>query len=190
LTIVVLLVLVLVWAVVLVPSLLKRTAERRSDSIGAFHRHLRVLQRTTPGSGAPERALAASGDFERMARAADGEDHAVSERQGIAEASPNSATRTVVQRCDPYFRAGACKRRRDVVIVLVSAVLVTAAIGALPAARPILIITPVLVAVLVAYVALLLRMRNRAVEREMKLRYLPEPIDRQPAMVIRRAAMR
>ena len=48
-TILVLLILVLVWAAVLGPSLLRRRFERRSgDSIGEFHQHLRVLRRTGP----------------------------------------------------------------------------------------------------------------------------------------------
>ncbi len=45
----VLLILGLVWAAVLVPSLLRRRSDRRSsDSIGEFHQQLRVLRRTGP----------------------------------------------------------------------------------------------------------------------------------------------
>ena len=45
----VLLILVAVWALVLGPSLLRRRFERRSsDSIGSFHRQLRILGRTGP----------------------------------------------------------------------------------------------------------------------------------------------
>ena len=60
-TIVVLVVLVLVWAVVLGPSLLRRTSDRQSkDSIGSFHRQLHVLGRTGPSLMAPAHRLGSS----------------------------------------------------------------------------------------------------------------------------------
>jgi hypothetical protein len=56
---VVLLILAVVWAVFLVPQVVRARAEKTpADSIGAFRNQLSVLQRTTPGSpfGAPRPA--------------------------------------------------------------------------------------------------------------------------------------
>jgi hypothetical protein len=40
------------------------------------------------------------------------------------------------------------------------------------------------------YVAMLVRMRGRALERSVKLHYLPEPVANQPLSVIHRTAAR
>ena len=65
--IVVLLILVVVWAAILAPGLLRRMRDRRSEvAIGEFHRHLRVLQRTGPAAMRPA--------FRLQHRAADGGD--------------------------------------------------------------------------------------------------------------------
>ena len=69
-TIVVLLILGVVWAAVLGPSLLRRKFDRRSgDSIGEFHQQLRVLRRTGPAVVAPAFRLMTSLPDERAASA-------------------------------------------------------------------------------------------------------------------------
>jgi len=170
LTVVVLLILVVVWAIVLGPSLLRRRAERHSgDSIGAFHRQLRVLEHTGPTLVDPAN---------RLARAAQ------------ATASPRTPAHRPNVRHDPFFRPEACRRRRDVLIVLVSLTVGTGVLGAIPAMRPALVLTAMAAIALVGYVALLVRLRTLAVEREVKLRYLPQPSQPQPAFVVRRAVAR
>jgi hypothetical protein len=51
-------------------------------------------------------------------------------------------------------------------------------------------VTGVGVVALVAYVAILVRLRNGAREREVKLRYLPQPVDRESSVVVHRVVAR
>jgi heme A synthase len=95
-----------------------------------------------------------------------------------------------MRRSDPYFRPGACKRRRDVLMVLVCALTITGLIGVIPAMRLLLAVTAFVGVALTAYVALLIRLRNHALEREAKLRYLPQNTHHDIPLVIRRAASR
>jgi hypothetical protein len=119
-------------------------------------------------------------------------------RTGLIVVRPDAAVpisardqrRLSARRPDPYFRAEACKRRRDVLAGLLLAVMCTAPLGIVPSARPILIFTGVALFALVGYVVLLVRLRTQARERELKLRYLPERLDRQPLVHSRRVAAR
>ena len=166
----ILLILVVVWAAVLAPSLLRRRAERHTgDSIGAFHRQLRVLEHTGPSLVDPAN---------RLANAA-----------GVRLPAPESAHPPNV-RHDPFFRPEACRRRRDVLLVLVGVVVGTGLLGAIPAMRPILVLTAIAAVALAGYVGLLVHLRTLAVEREVKLRYLPQVSQPEPAFVIRRAVAR
>jgi len=172
LTIVILLILVIVWAIVLGPILLRRRADRRSgDSIGAFHRQLRVLEPTGPSLVDPANRL----DLPLGDLAATG--------AGRRPHPPDV-------RHDPFFRADACRRRRAVLIVLVGATTATGLLGLIPVLRPILVVTIVCAVALLAYVVLLVHLRTLAVEREVKLLYLPQVRQPQPAFVVRRVAAR
>ncbi|MGA2037306.1 MAG: hypothetical protein ABSH04_06960 [Acidimicrobiales bacterium] len=193
-TIVVLLILLLVWAVVLGPSLLRRGAQRHStDSIGAFHRQLRVLQHTGPSLVDPIHRLDASLPATHI-----GAHPHSGNRPGLIVVRPDAAPpvsgqhirASSVRRPDPYFRAEACKRRREVLLALLLVVVCTGLLGAIPAARLLLAVTSVAVVALTAYVVLLVRLRNRALEREVKLRFLPQPVDRESSIVIRRVVAR
>jgi hypothetical protein len=191
---VVLLILVVVWAAVLGPSLLRRGAQRRStDSIGAFHRQLRVLERTGPLSVDPVHRLDTSVPSAHVAQRQAG-----SERKGLIVVRPDAALPPNAQepapasssrRPDPYFRPEACRRRRDVLLSLLVTVVLTGVAGAVPSVRPVLVLTAVSFVALVGYVALLVRLRNSALEREAKLRYLPTPMESEP-VVTRRVAAR
>ncbi len=189
-TTVVLLILAMVWAVVLGPSLLRRRAERRAtDSIGAFHRQLRVLQRTGPsmvdaahrlGTELPE-----SGSPFRVAGA----------RGGILVVRPDAPGSMPLdvrahRRPDPYFRPEACKRRRDVLLLLLSVLVATGLLGAVPKMHALLYVTIVGAVALAGYVGLLVHLRNLALEREVKLHYLPQPTEHESTLVVRRAAVR
>ena len=171
----VLLILAMVWAVVLGPSLLRRRAERRANnSIGDFHRQLRILQRTGPAVVSPAYRLA-------------------SDDQGYSRLFQRPGAHAAVQaqrRPDPYFRPDACKRRRDVLFVLLGVLIGTGLLGAVPAMRPLLYVTIAGAVSLAVYVGLLVYLRTLALEREVKLRYLPEPAERESAIAVRRIAAR
>jgi hypothetical protein len=189
LTIVVLLILAVVWAAVLGPGMLKRVLERRSgDSIGMFHRQLRVLERAGPTLVAPAFRLTVS-------HPESGPRHVPP--RALTLVPPDVPTRRGASRGDaggrpgrdPYFRPGACKRRRDVLLWLVTAVLGTGVLGAIPELRILLAVTALCFVLMALYLAMLVRMRSRAVERTVKLRYLPRPVA-EPTIVVRRSAAR
>jgi len=204
----VLLILAAVWALVLGPSLLRRRFERRSsDSIGSYHRHLRVLGRAGPTLVDPAYRLRTElprspasplvGDVAETARWHE----PVADRPGLIVVRPDArrTLRSAASDCggreqglrlDPFFRPEASKRRRDVLMVLGCAVVVTGLLGALPALRLLLVGTAVFAVALAAYVTLMVVLRNRALERVAKLRYLPRPVERETSVPTRRAAAR
>ena len=203
----VLLILVAVWALVLGPSLLRRRFERRSnDSIGSFHRQLRILGRTGPTLVDPAYRLRTELPRPSVSSIADDSDETVrldlpsSDRPGLIVVRPDARqpVRSVGAdhggrdglRSDPFFRPGASKRRRDVLMVLGCVVVLTGLLGAVPFLRPLLVVTAVFLAVLAVYVTLLVVLRNRALERVAKLRYLPRPIERDLSVPTRRVAAR
>jgi hypothetical protein len=194
LTIVVLVVLVLVWAVVLGPSLLRRTMDRRAkDSIGSFHRQLHVLGRTGPSLMPPAHSLETSLPAPRRDVADSGWLVSVSSRNGptpMYRETPDVPSPGVQRRSDAYFRPGPCRRRRDVFMVLLCTLTVTGLVGIIPALHLMLAMTAFVAVVLVAYVGLLVRLRNQALEREAKLRYLPHRADYDPTVTVRRVASR
>ena len=146
----VLMLLAVVWIAVLAPPLLKRGAEsRRADSIGDFHRQLGVLRRTGP------RAAGLAG-------------YRAPARPGVAGAT-YASQRTAV----PVARSRTLKRRRDVLVGLVGSTVVFAGIGMVPRLHVVLAAAAITAVLLVAYVAMLVRIRNLAAEREMKLTFLP-----------------
>jgi len=167
LTTVVLLILGVVWAVVLGPSLLRKRAERHSgDSIGAFHRQLRVLEHAGPSLVDPANRMAS------MKRSIPTGPHPPDVRH------------------DPFFRPEACRRRRDVLLVLTATTVLTGLLGAIPSMQPLLVLTGLAFAALVGYVVLIVRLRALALEREVKLRYLPQPVQHESTLVVQRVAAR
>jgi hypothetical protein len=63
-------------------------------------------------------------------------------------------------------------------------------LGAIPVMRPLLFVALAAVVAMVAYLGLLVHLRTLAAEREVKLRYLPTPIEHEQSIVIRRAGVR
>jgi hypothetical protein len=104
--------------------------------------------------------------------------------------APEAGTRATLRRPDPYFRPGACKRRRDVLMVLLCTLTVTGLVGVIPAMHILLTVTGFVGVVLLVYLGLLIRLRNHALEREVKLRYLPPSIEYDLPMQVRRVASR
>jgi hypothetical protein len=92
------------------------------------------------------------------------------------------------QRRDRFFRPEACKRRRDVLASMGCVIFASGVLGAIPVLRPLLGLTALTVVAAAIYVVMLVRLGGRASERAAKLRYLPEPVEDEPSIVIRRAA--
>jgi len=148
-SLVVLLILAIVWAVFLVPQVVRARAEKTpADSIGAFRNQLSVLERTTPP---------------------------VTGHRPVAGFSAGaSLTRSAYQR--PVYRATReqVRRRRQVILVrLLGAMAITLALGLL--VRPVLYLHGVLDVLFLSYCALLWRAQALATERDVKVRYLPGP---------------
>ena len=137
----VLLILALVWAIFLVPQLVRaRTASSPADSIGAFRKQLSVLERTSPASDGSAPLSAAS-------------------PSGVPLSIP---TRSEVRR-----------RRRDVLVGLGAAALVTFLLYLVTGASAVLVVHVVVDVLLALYVFFLARARALAEERGEKVRYLP-----------------
>jgi hypothetical protein len=77
-----------------------------------------------------------------------------------------------------------------VLLAILLLVVCSGLLAVIPAVRPLLAVTGAAVIALAAYVSLLVRLRNRALEREMKLRYLPRQVDRDSSIVVRRVVAR
>jgi hypothetical protein len=146
-SLVVLLILAVVWAVFLVPQVLRHRAEKTpADSIGAFRNQLNVLERTTPGMlGRSSRPLPPA--------------------PGIGLGRPLG--RSVSQK--ELIR----RRRQNILFGLLAAMGTTLLLGLL--VPKVLLLHVALDVLFVAYCAMLVRARNVVAEREMKVRYLPGP---------------
>jgi hypothetical protein len=156
----VLFILAVLWAVVLVPPLLRSRSQHSADSIVDFNNKLDVLGRTNG--------------------------HLEVENLSAGEPSPPSPDRDLV----PALRASAAqrsaRRRRDAIRVLMASVTVTLVLAAVThaaAAWALQILVDVLVA---AYFALWAWARTLQVERAEKVRYMPER--RAPELALRRSA--
>ena len=171
--IVVLLVLALVWAAVLVPQHVRNRAEGRpSDSIGAFQKQLSVLERTSPGA--------------RSVRA-------VASLPSSSSSHRTAAPAARLRQVPAAGRSSARKRRKDILCGLLAAMAGSLVLGFLPGLRVMLGLHLALDVLFVAYVAMLVRLRNVAEERESKVRYLPATFPNavrrapEPALLLRRS---
>lgn len=190
-TIVVLLILGVVWAAVLGPSLLRRRFDRRSgDSIGEFHQQLRVLRRTSPSAVPPAFRLMTTQPEDSSRRVVR---HSGVSSRGLILIRPDASSSLVPgastsQRPERFFRPEARKRRRDVLCAMVCVIFGSGVLGAIPVLRPLLGVTALALVGSAIYVVMVVRLGSRATERAAKLRYLPEPVEDEPTIVIRRAA--
>jgi hypothetical protein len=73
----------------------------------------------------------------------------------------------------PSARSQARRRRRDILFSLLVAAGTTLVLGAVPALRMLWLVHVVVDMLLIGYVSLLVRQRNLATERELKVRLLP-----------------
>ena len=184
----VLLILAVIWAAVLIPPMLRARAESTAaDSIGDFRRQLRVLQRTRRSVGSPhelvERATVPAGS-------------PVADRPLALVGQPATVLHLVPQPppghraaggLSPSARARTIRRRRDVFFSLVMGMGTTFVMAMVLTETALWVLHLVIDGLFLGYLALLVRMRNIAAEREMKLRFLPPPAPRpQPAPVLLR----
>ena len=178
----ILLVLAALWAVVLLPPLLRSRAARAtaSDSIGEFSHKLGVLSRTN-GNAPPAPVAAVAPPVRR-------------DPIRVAPSHPASRRRRRATQLGPFAHrvetlrppADATKRRADVMRILVAAVAVTFALAYFTGS-PLLWGVQILADVcLVAFVGLLVWSRNRQALHAEKVRYLPQR--RQPELALRRTA--
>ncbi|QYG93885.1 hypothetical protein HC251_16580 [Iamia sp. SCSIO 61187] len=161
----VLILLAIVWAIVLVPPLVRNRADLRpGSSVSSFRQDLAVIGRTTPTSSLRPPSLAPIGSS--TTRAASG--------------APLAGT--------PAGRSAARKRRRDVLFTLGGAAGFTLLL-ALAFGGPMLLLHLAVDVALGAYVYLLVQMRKLAEEQAVKVRYLAAPAQSQPRLVaVRRTA--
>ena len=75
-------------------------------------------------------------------------------------------------------------------LAMVSVMVTTGLLGAVPAVRPALYVTIAVAVCLAGYVGLLVRLRTLALEREVKLRYLPQPLAHGSSVVVHQVAAR
>ena len=186
-----LLILAAIWAAVLVPPIIRSRADGRpADSISDFRNRLHVLQRTGPTVVAPANSLrdargggllgSGSAPF-RSARGA-----IPSYGQPVRRSA--SSSRPALSGTEASRRARTLKRRRDVLFGLLASMGGTLVLSFIPAFSALLFLHLLLDLVFVGYVALLVRLRSAAAEREMKLRFLPNSSAPEPALVLRRSA--
>jgi hypothetical protein len=182
----VLIVLAVIWVVVLVPPALRARAEGRpGDSISAFRRQLAVLQRARPrasrfaGLGAGRGARAGLHGPVTVASWSRTADAAGRVALGSPMARPSVPPVGV--------RRSTQKRRRDVFTGLLAMMVATLALGFVPTLHWLWAVHLLTDALFAAYVAMLIRLRNLAAEREMKVRFLPSTPTLEP-LLLRRSA--
>ena len=156
----VLLILAVIWAAVLLPPYLQNRSESRpADSISSFQRQLSVLERrSVVVNPALQRSVAPNHSY-----------------AGSIALSPRVA------------RSEAKKRRRDVLFTLAGAAGVTL-LMAVALGGPVWGLHLACDLLLGAYVVLLAQAQQRAVERDTKVRYLPNrSVNPEPALLLRRS---
>lgn len=179
----VLVILAIIWVAVLVPPAIRARAEARpADSISAFRRQLSVLHRTRPGS----RGRGMGPDSWAPSTAVPSAVAALHRRQlgNVSPLRPARAPQMSFQAA--AARSRTLRRRRDVLVALLASAGVTLLL-ALVGLGMMLWVHLLIDACLVAYVALLIRQRNLAAERDMKVRFLPRSPLAEPALLRRSA---
>lgn len=161
----VLILLAIVWAIVLVPPLVRNRAELRpGSSVTSFRQDLAVIGRTTPTSSLRPPSLPGVGPRAAAARSG----------------APLAGT--------PSGRAAARKRRRDVLFTLAGLAGFTFLL-ALAFGGAMLVLHVLVDIALGGYLYLLVQMRKLAEEQAVKVRYLAAPPQSQPRLVaVRRTA--
>jgi hypothetical protein len=163
-----------IWAaVIIVPLVRARTEGSLGDSIGTFRRHLSVLERAAPISVSPANRLRlpASQSAIPPYRPPTAASRA---RQSPLVGAPARRTGSApMSAAATHRRRQAQRRRRDVLVALLAGMAGSLLLGMVHGLHVMLIVNVALDLLFVVYIALLIRMRNLAAEREMKVTYLP-----------------
>jgi hypothetical protein len=88
-------------------------------------------------------------------------------------------------------RARTQRRRRDIFVGMLAAMVTSLVLGFVPSLRILWVVHLLVDAMFVTYVAALVHMRNQAAERDMKVRFLPQRLPArtpEPALLLRRSA--
>lgn len=184
-TVLVLVILAMIWAAVLLPPYLQNRRESRpGDSIASFRNQLSVLERTTPDGRS--RALG------RLEAGRHQGDRRVVAGYAARQVSPSTLNRTAIGRQAPsgasLRRSEARRRRRDVFLTLLGAVGVTFVLAIAMGGMVWMLHLAIDVAFL-GYVALLVKMQQESVEKDLKVRYLAPSQHRapEPQLLLRRS---
>lgn len=169
----VLLVLALIWGALLVSWIRSRSVNTFSDSVGTFRRHLNVLERATPATVRPANRLRVSRPAPRPGPSSV---RGTLVSPGPARIGrPDSSMRPLSANAAALRRRQAQRRRRDVFFALLAGVAGTFLLALISRASVVWGLQVIFDITFALYVMLLVRLRNLAAEREMKLRYLPAP---------------
>ncbi len=161
----VLLILAVIWAAVLIPPFLRVRAEGRpADSITDFHRQLSVLRRAGPRVGGQGDYVPESSYTGR---------HVAPYAPSRPPFAPAARPPYAEGRHASFARRNARRRRRDILMTLLVAAGTTLVLGTIPALRMLWLVHAAADVLLFGYVALLVRQRTLATERELKVRLLP-----------------
>ncbi len=167
----VLLVLALIWGALLVSWLRSRSASGFSDPVVTFRRHLNVLEKTTPTNVRPANRL-----VDPVARTSS----AVPRRSRYERSEPR-LTRPVAANSAALRRRQTQKRRRDIFFALLAGTVGSLGLAMVPGLSVMWPVQVLFDLLLVGYVMILVNLRNRAAEREMKLRYMSSARPARPA---------
>jgi hypothetical protein len=175
----VLLILAGIWAaVILVPLVRAKTEGSLGDSIGSFRRHLSILERTAPSVVPPANRLRAP----RAGVSPNAQRQMAASRVLVESGYPRARRRRPV---GPGMAAArrrqSQRRRRDVLLALLAGMGGSFLLGMVNGLRIMLLVNVCIDLMFVGYVMLLIRLRNMAAEREVKLMFLPPTRSRGPA---------
>jgi hypothetical protein len=145
-----------------------------ADSIGSFRKQLTVLERAAPTVLTPANRLR-------------GPAREVTGGVLLPPMRPSAPVRALAAHPGARRRRSVQRRRRDVLTVLAVGMVGTLLGGFLPGLKMLWGVHLVLDGFFVAYVSLLIRLRNLSAEREIKLRFLPATLP-EPAFLLRRSA--
>jgi hypothetical protein len=166
-----------IWAVVLiVPFVRARSDGSLGDSIGTFRRHLSVLERAAPTSVNPANRLRLPGQVAIPPYRPPTASGAGRSRQSAFAPVPARRSAVGVGYAPPVSgqrRRQAQKRRRDVLFALLAGMAGSLLLSMVHGLGVMMVVHVVFDLLFVCYLGLLVRMRNVAAEREMKLTFLP-----------------
>lgn len=173
----VLLVLAIIWGVLLVSWLRSRTEGTFSDSVGTFRRHLSVLERAAPSTVAPANRLR-SGPVAGRSTIPPYRPSATIRGQRIGPVARTATAAVPVPARRPtgesvIRRRRSQRRRRDVFFALAAGVFGSLILAVMSGVSAMWSVQVLFDLMLTGYVTLLIRLRNLAAERELKLTFMP-----------------